>query len=155
MIKSSSSLYHLNRTEIRTYMASSTSLYQAVWQTADTYLRGVVPRQSYGDYILPFTVLRRLEVLLEPTKPPVLQTNKHTKFLESLLCALIRSHHGRSLYNISDVSLGVIGRSVVHGIKGMLTYLDAFSDNVREVWSAFKFPELLTKLEENNVLWGV
>ena len=42
-------------------MASSASLYQAVWQTADTYLRGVVPRQSYGDYILPFTVLRRLE----------------------------------------------------------------------------------------------
>ena len=80
MIKSSSILHQLNRTEIRTYMASSTSLYQAVWQTADTYLRGVVPRQSYGDYILPFTVLRRLECLLEPTKPAVLQTIKHTKF---------------------------------------------------------------------------
>ena len=37
----------------------------------------------------------------------------------------------------------------------MLTYLNAFSPNAREVWSAFKFPELLTKLEENNVLWGV
>ncbi|MFC0582481.1 hypothetical protein [Micrococcoides hystricis] len=46
--------------EHKTFMVSSTSLYQAVWQTADTYLRGVVPRQNYGDYILPFTVLRDL-----------------------------------------------------------------------------------------------
>lgn len=37
----------------------------------------------------------------------------------------------------------------------MLTYLDAFSPNVQEVWSTFKFAELLAKLEENNVLWGV
>lgn len=155
MIKSSSILHQLNRTEIRTYMAPSTSLYQAVWQTADTYLRGVVPRQSYGDYILPFTVLRRLECLLEPTKPAVLQTIKHTKFPESMWGALIRSDHGLSFYNTSELSLGVIGGSDDHVKKGMLTYLDAFSDNVRDVWSAFKFPELLTKLEDNNVLWGV
>lgn len=51
--------------------------------------------------------------------------------------------------------MGVIGSSDDHVKKGLLTYLDAFSDNVREVWSAFKFPELLNKLEENNVLWGV
>ncbi|MGO3330752.1 hypothetical protein [Brevibacterium aurantiacum] len=43
----------------------------------------------------------------------------------------------------------------VHYSGDTPTYLDAFSDNVREVWSAFMFPELLTKLEENNVLWGV
>lgn len=136
-------------------MASSASLHQAVWQTADTYLRGVVPRQSYGDYILPFTVLRRLECLLEPTKAEVLQTIKHTKFPESMWGAQIRAEHNLSFYNTSELSMGVIGGSDDHVKKGMLTYLDAFSDNVRDVWTAFKFPELLNKLEENNVLWGV
>ena len=136
-------------------MASSASLYQAVWQTADTYLRGVVPRQSYGDYILPFTVLRRLECLLEPTKDAVLQTIKHTTFPESMWGAIIQSSHDLSFYNTSELSLATIGGSDDHIRKGMLTYLDAFSANVRDVWSAFKFPELLNKLEENNVLWGV
>lgn len=136
-------------------MASSASLHQSVWQTADTYLRGVVPRQSYGDYILPFTVLRRLECLLEPTKSGVLHTIKHTKFPEGMWSALIRSEHGLSFHNTSELSMGVIGGSDDHVKKGLLTYLDAFSENVREVWSAFKFPELLNKLEENNVLWGV
>lgn len=136
-------------------MTSSASLYQAVWQTADSYLRGVVPRQSYGDYILPFTVLRRLECLLEPTKTDVLQTIANTKFPENMWGALIRSDHGLSFYNTSELSLKLIGGSDDHVKQGMLTYLDAFSDNVRDVWAAFKFPELLTKLEDNNVLWGV
>lgn len=136
-------------------MASSASLHQSVWQTADTYLRGVVPRQSYGNYILPFTVLRRLECLLEPTKSDVLHTIKHTKFPEGMWSALIRSEYDLSFYNTSELSMGVIGGSDDHVKKGLLTYLDAFSDNVREVWAAFKFPELLNKLEENNVLWGV
>src|SRR5699024_4003890 len=127
-------------------MASSASLHQSVWQTADTYLRGVVPRQSYGDYILPFTVLRRLECLLEPTKPGALDTINHTTFPASMWCALIRSEHGLSLDNTSKLSLGVIGGSDDHVKEGLLTYLDAFSDNVRDVWAAFKFPELLNKL---------
>nr|WP_306428630.1 MULTISPECIES: type I restriction-modification system subunit M N-terminal domain-containing protein [unclassified Corynebacterium] len=57
-------------------VASSNSIYQAVWGTADTYLRGTVSRQSYGDYILPFTVLRRMECALKDTKTAVLETVK-------------------------------------------------------------------------------
>lgn len=37
---------------------------QAIWNTADRYLRNVVEEEDYGDYIIPFTVLRRLESLL-------------------------------------------------------------------------------------------
>ena len=95
-------------------MASPASLDKAVWQTADTYLRGVVPRQSYGDYILPFTVLRRLECLLEPTKDAVLQTLKHTTFPEFMWDAIIQSSHGLSFYNTSELSLATIGGSDDH-----------------------------------------
>lgn len=51
--------------------ASTTAL--IVWDTADKYLRNVVEPQEYGDYILPFTVLRRLECLLEDTKDDVIE----------------------------------------------------------------------------------
>ncbi|MFC0582480.1 HsdM family class I SAM-dependent methyltransferase [Micrococcoides hystricis] len=93
--------------------------------------------------------------MLAPTKDDVLQTIKNTKFPEGMWPALIRSSHGLSFYNSSPLTLSAIGGSDDHVKQGMMTYLDAFSENVREVWSAFKFPEILTKLEENNVLWGV
>lgn len=136
-------------------MTTAGSLNQAVWQTADTYLRGVVPRQAYGDYILPFTVLRRLECLLKPNKPEVLKTLKKTKFPEYMWPSLIRAEHDLAFYNSSELSLEVIAGSDDQVKQGMLSYLDSFSPNVRAIWGAFKFPELLNKLEENNVLWGV
>lgn len=136
-------------------MTTTGSLHQAVWQTADTYLRGVVPRQAYGDYILPFTVLRRLECLLKPDKPQILETLKKTKFPEYMWPGLIRVEHDLAFYNSSELSLEVIAGSDDQVKQGMLTYLNSFSPNVRVIWSAFKFPELLNKLEENNVLWGV
>ena len=48
---------------------STTDLNQSVvWATADKYLRSIVEPEDYGDYILPLTVLRRLECILAPTK---------------------------------------------------------------------------------------
>ena len=44
-----------------------------VWATADKFLRNVVEETEYGDYILPFTVLRRLECLLADTKEQVIE----------------------------------------------------------------------------------
>ena len=43
--------------------------YTAVWDTADKYLRNVVEPEEYGDFIIPFVVLRRLECILADSKP--------------------------------------------------------------------------------------
>jgi len=51
---------------------SASTTARIVWDTADKFLRNVVEPQEYGDYILPFTVLRRLECLLEDTKDDVI-----------------------------------------------------------------------------------
>ena len=53
--------------------AAASGTARIVWDTADKFLRNVVEPQEYGDYILPFTVLRRLECLLEETKPEVVE----------------------------------------------------------------------------------
>lgn len=137
-------------------MASSNSLYQAVWGTADTYLRGTVSRQSYGDYILPFTVLRRLECALKDTKAEVLETVKQVAHMpDHLVDATILAKHTLPFYSGSPLSLEVIASSDDNVKEGMLAYLDSFNEAVREVWKAFKFPELLDTLEEGNILWGV
>ena len=53
---------------------STANLNQSVvWNTADKYLRSIVEPEDYGDYILPLTVLRRLECILAPTKDQVLE----------------------------------------------------------------------------------
>lgn len=114
-----------------------------------------MPRQSYGEYILPFTVLRRLGCLLEPTKDVVLETLKHTTFPESMWDAIIQSSHGLSFCNTSGLPLATIGGSDDHVKTCSFTSMPSPPPNVREVWRAFKFPELLTKLEGNNVLRGV
>lgn len=52
---------------------SSTAFYQTVvWNTADKFLRCIVEPEDYGDYILPLTVLRRLECILAPPKDEAL-----------------------------------------------------------------------------------
>ena len=53
--------------------AASKMTARIVWDTADKFLRNVVEPNEYGDYILPFTVLRRLESLLADTKPQVIE----------------------------------------------------------------------------------
>lgn len=50
--------------------------YQAVWETADKYLRNVVEPEVYGDYIMPLLVLRRLEATLAPKKQAILDLVK-------------------------------------------------------------------------------
>lgn len=136
-------------------MANS-SLYQAVWGTADTFLRGVVSRQNYGDYILPFTVLRRMECSLKDTKQGVLETVKRCQHMpEHLIDAMVFSEHGLPFYSASPLSLETIAASDDNVMSGLLTYLDSFNVVVRDVWKAFRFPELLQTLEENNVLWGM
>lgn len=137
-------------------MASSNSLYQAVWGTADTYLRGIVSRQSYGDYILPFTVLRRMECALKDTKADVLETVKNAAHMpDHLIDRMVLAKHKLPFYSSSPLSLEVIASSDDNVMTGMLAYLDSFNATVRDVWKAFKFPELLHTLEEGNVLWGV
>lgn len=137
-------------------MASSNSIYQAVWGTADTYLRGTVSRQSYGDYILPFTVLRRMECALKDSKDAVLKTVEKAKHMpDHLVDAMVLAEHKLPFYSSAPLSLEVISSSDDNVMAGMLSYLDSFNGTVRDVWKAFKFPELLQTLEEGNVLWGV
>ena len=138
--------------------ATVNSLNAAIWQTADDYLRLIMPAENYGDYILPFTVLRRLEGRLESSKPQVLEliAQEQAKNSDPMLIALKIKHQFKlDFWNHSQLDLERLATSDDSLKDGLEEYLDSFSANIREIWDAFEFRNLINFLDRNNQLWNV
>jgi len=126
-----------------------------IWGIADDVLRDVYVRGKYRDVILPMTVIRRLDALLEPTKEAVL------KMKERLDQAGITEQHlalcqaaGEAFYNASRFTLQDLkARSKHQQLKADFeAYLDGFSANVQEILDKFKFRNQIPTLVEANIL---
>lgn len=129
---------------------------QIVWDTADKYLRNVVEEQEYGDYILPFTVLRRLECLLAETKPQVIELVESMKGMPTQLIDIaVRDEFSLSFYNTSPLDLGTIASVDDNVDKSLLSYVAGFSHNIADIWESFEFPRLVRRLAAANRLLGV
>ena len=118
-------------------------------------LRDVYVRGKYRDVILPMTVIRRLDVLLEPTKPAVL------KLKAQLDAAGVSNQHaalsqaaGEAFYNASTFTLRELkGRARQHQLKADFeVYLDGFSPNVQEILEKFKFRNQIATLVDADIL---
>lgn len=127
----------------------------AVWDTADKYLRNVVDPEDYGEYILPFLILRRLECLLADTKNEVVELAESGKYTGELLNMAVHSKFGLGYYNTSRFDLEVIGKTDDHVQESLLEYLDGFSEQIADIWDAFKFREKIATLDRNNRLWQI
>lgn len=129
-----------------------------VWATADKFLRSVVEETEYGDYILPFTVLRRLECLLTDTKEQVIEVvdglvEKDTP--ERFIDAEVKRRFGLSFYNTSPLSLATIASTDDNVEASVLDYVAGFSHNIADIWTSFEFPRLVKKLADANRLHSV
>lgn len=129
-----------------------------VWATADKFLRSVVEETEYGDYILPFTVLRRLECLLAGTKDEVvavvsdlLAQDTPTRFID----AEVKRRFGLSFYNTSPLSLATIASTDDNVEASLNDYVAGFSHNLGDIWTSFEFSRLVKKLAEANRLHAV
>jgi type I restriction enzyme M protein len=129
-----------------------------VWATADKFLRHVVEETEYGDYILPFTVLRRLECLLAGTKTEL------TELVDKLIAkdtpvrfidAEVKRRFGLSFYNTSPLSLEAIASTDDHVEASVLEYVAGFSHNIADIWTSFELPRLVKKLADANTLHQV
>lgn len=143
-------------TETKTHSRSSTITASIVWDTADRYLRNIVEPQEYGDYILPFTVLRRLECILADTKDEVIE------YVESLgempphfIDIAIKDKFGLSFYNTSPLDLATIASVDDNVDKSLLNYVAGFSHNIADIWDAFEFERLVKTLASANRLHAV
>ncbi|OFS18564.1 class I SAM-dependent DNA methyltransferase [Corynebacterium sp. HMSC27B11] len=130
----------------------------AVWNTADKFLRSIVEPEDYGDYILPMTVLRRLECILEPTKDEVLDLVESLQgegYSEEMIDWEVRVRFGLSFYNSSRLDLTRIAQLDDHVYEALMDYVGAFSSSVRDVWDAFDFAVKMKTLENASRLWPV
>ncbi len=126
-----------------------------IWNIADDRLRDVYVRGKYRDVILPFTVLRRLDAVLEPTKQDVLDRKR---FLDAHNVAeqdgALRMAAGQAFYNTSDFTLAKLKASAAGQRlrEDFIAYLDGFSPNVQEILTKFNFRNQIQKLVDAHVL---
>ncbi|OED66717.1 restriction endonuclease subunit M [Vibrio tasmaniensis ZS-17] len=127
-----------------------------IWSVADL-LRGDFKQSQYGRVILPFTLLRRLECVLEESKDTVVMQAEKVKAMnlpeEAQEKMLLRATNGLSFFNTSPMNLGKMGQS---DIKANLeNYIQCFSADAREVFEHFKFDEFVGLLDDANLLYKV
>ena len=123
-----------------------------IWNVADT-LRGNFKQSEFGRIILPFTVLRRLECVLEPTRKLVQQQYTSLKGSQVDLDLVLPSAAKASFYNVSEFSLSTVGSTSTRA--NLEDYIAKFSANARQVFEHFAFDGWLAKLETANLLYLV
>ena len=132
-----------------------TSISNFIWNTADTVLRDLYVRGKYRDVILPMTVIRRLDAVLEPTKQQVIDLKK---LLDEADIAdqtgPLQQAAGQQFYNASPFTLRSL-RSATSQQQlrdNFNAYLDGFSPNVQDILEKFEFRNQTARLSNGDVL---
>jgi type I restriction enzyme M protein len=127
-----------------------------IWQVADDILRGTFKAHEYGDVILPFVVLRRLDLVLEPQKDAVIQQFEQFKAAldeERMLPILRQAAGGINFYNHSIYDLRRLAQDARNIELNFNHYLNGYSKNVREIIENFQLEKIITKLAKDNLLY--
>ncbi len=133
---------------------SDPNLSSFIWSVADL-LRGDYKQSEYGKVILPFTVLRRLDCVLEPTKVAVL-AEKGTREAAGLNPeAFLLRKSGQFFYNTSPLDLKKLMGDQDHIGENLRAYMQAFSPAVRDIFESFDFHTQIDKLAKSGLLYLV
>ena len=126
-----------------------------IWTVTDDLLRDVFSRSEYRDVILPMTVIRRLDAVLEPTKEKVLEEKQ---WLDEAGIAdqsgPLQQAAGQQFFNVSPFTLRTLrnASSRQQLWADFEAYLDGFSPNVQDILEQFKFRNQIDTLSKNEAL---
>ncbi|HCT06394.1 MAG TPA: restriction endonuclease subunit M [Pseudomonas sp.] len=123
-----------------------------IWSVADV-LRGDFRQSEFGRIILPFTVLRRLECVLEPTRDKVRSQYQAMQASGVDMDLILPATAGATFYNVSQFVLASVGSTSTRA--NLEDYIAKFSANARQVFEHFAFDGWLSKLENANLLYLV
>lgn len=129
-----------------------------IWTVADDVLINKYLENQYQDVILPMTVLRRLDLALEPTKEKVLKTHNEFKSkMDNLDGLLTSATHGSGLafYNTSPYTMKKLLDDPKNIDSNFLDYLNGYSANVQDIISKFKFRNQLETLENGGITFSL
>ena len=125
-----------------------------IWSVADL-LRGDYKQSEYGKVILPFTVLRRLDCVLAPTKEAVLaEFDAKTKAGLNPDPFLLRKAK-QSFYNISTLTMAKLMGDQDHIRDNLFAYIQGFSPAVRDIFEQFEFHAQIDRLTKTGLLYQV
>lgn len=126
-----------------------------IWSVAEL-LRGDYKQSEYGKVVLPFTVLRRLDCVLDSTKEAVLKkvaelpANADDKIREKLL----NRASGQLFHNLSPFTITLLKGDPEHIGANLNNYLNGFSSNIREIFiDKFNLPDQIDRLDKANLLY--
>jgi type I restriction enzyme M protein len=130
------------------------SLSAFIWSVADL-LRGDYKQADYGKVILPFTVLRRLDCVLEPAKAAVL-----AEYAEKQKAGLhpepfVLRKAGQSFFNVSPLDLSKLMGDQDNIAQNLYAYIQGFSASIRDVFERFDFVAQVDRLAKNKLLYLV
>jgi type I restriction enzyme M protein len=128
-----------------------------LWSVADL-LRGDYKQADYGKVILPLTVLRRLDCVLEKTRVKVLARHyelKKAKHPEGTVEKMLLRTSGTNFYNTSKFDFEKLKGDPNQIAANLTHYIKGFSSNARDVIEQFKFADHIAKLDESNLLFQV
>jgi type I restriction enzyme M protein len=124
-----------------------------IWNVCDDVLRGLFKQHEYGDVILPFTILRRLDCVLEPHKDDVYKIYEEYKSKVDDPTPIILNKISTSFYNHSKYDLNRLKSDPQNIAMNLQNYLGGFSENVVEIIENFQIEKPIEKLIKNNRLF--
>ncbi len=131
---------------------SDPNLSSFIWSVADL-LRGDYKQSEYGKVILPFTVLRRLDCVLEPTKAAVLAELAKRSQAQINPEPFLLKKSGQLFYNTSPLALKKLMGDQDHIGENLRAYMQAFSPAVRDIFERFEFHTQIDKLARSGLLY--
>jgi len=124
-----------------------------IWSVADL-LRGDFKQSQYGRIILPFTLLRRLECVLEPTKDKVLAAARDNRDKpDTVREQLLLRAAGQQFFNASELTLSTLSDTLT--ADDLMSYVQSFSADAREIFEHFHFEDFVQQLAASNLLYQV
>lgn len=130
------------------------SLSAFIWSVADL-LRGDYKQSEYGKVILPFTVLRRLDCVLESTKAAVLAEQADKLKADINPEPFLLRKAGQSFYNISPLDMKKLMGDQDHIRENLFAYIQGFSAAVRDIFERFDFYTQVERLAKAGLLYQV
>ena len=131
---------------------SAASLADFIWKNAED-LWGDFKHTDFGKVILPFTLLRRLECVLEPTRQDVRDAYAAHKESGIDIDLILRQCTRYPFYNTSEYALGTLGGTKTR--QNLQDYIAHFSDNARVIFEQFDFSNTVIRLDKAGVLFKI
>ena len=134
-------------------MSNHNEISSFIWNVCDDVLRGLFKQHEYGDVILPFVVLRRLDCVLEGKKDEILKIHEEYKDKFDDTSKIIHSKLNLKFSNYSQYDLRRLKDEPNKLSENFYDYLSSFSTNVQDIIKNFGLQKHIDKLDSNDKLY--